>query len=234
MSWFFTKLRGLYLVMANGAALPEVPTLNFGSSTTGTVGAVYNPAKNRIDITLPLGSPEADPNTYVVRNNHGDITAAELDADQVFANGATFNDVTIGDELTMNGGFITNAATGAPTSGFIRWAATGLHGIWAKSVAAASVRVLEFDPTSATITAGNDANAPLVELRAGPSGLLNFYVDGSLRLSISKTGIGMNGKSPTVSAFTVTGSRSGATVAVLTSLLTALDGSGILVNSTTA
>lgn len=232
MSFLFDKLRGFYLAMANGAALPEAPTLNFISDTAGTVGASYNASKNRIDITLPIGSTEADANTYVVRTNHGDVAVNELDADNVIANGGQFDDVTIADELTMNGGSITNAPSGAPSSGFIRWAATGLHGIWAKSVAAASVRVLEFDPTSATITAGNDANAPVVELRAGPSGLVNVYVDGSLRLSISKTGIGMNGKSPTVSPFTITGSRSGATVAVVTAMLTALDGAGVFVNNT--
>lgn len=225
MSLLFDKLRGLYLVMANGAALPDVPTLNFITSTAGTVGAAFNPGKKRIDITLPVGSASADPSTYVIRDASGNVTVATLAADNIGA--------PLGTISSLTADTIANAATGAPTSGFIRWAATGLHGIWAKSVAAASVRVLEFDPTSATITAGNDANAPLVELRAGPSGLLNFYVNGSLRLSISQTGIGMNGKSPNASAFTVSGSRSTATVAVLSSLLTALDGSGILVNNTT-
>lgn len=233
MSWLLTKLRGVYLVMVNGEALPEVPTLNIVSSAGGSAGVVYNAPLNRIDITIPFGAVPADPDTYVIRDGDGNIEGENVTAISSLAGaglGVT-GDATIGGGLSV-GTSIGNALTGLPTSGFIRWAATGLHGIWAKSLAAATVKLFDFDPTTAAISVGNDANAPVVELRAGPSGLVNVYVDGSLRLSISKTGIGMNGKSPTVSPFTVSGSRGSATVAVLTSLLTALDGSGILVDST--
>lgn len=104
MSFLLTKLRGLYRVMADGAALPDVPAINFIAGTSGTIGASYNAAKNRIDVTLPIGSMEADPLTYVVRTNHGDIAVAAIEAtDIVAAQITTTGDATIGGGLGLFG-----------------------------------------------------------------------------------------------------------------------------------
>lgn len=85
MSWLLTKLRGLYRVMVDGAALPDVPAINFTSAAGATVGAAYNAAKNRIDITLPFGAITGDADTFVIRDGDGGVTAASL----VVTGGAT-------------------------------------------------------------------------------------------------------------------------------------------------
>jgi hypothetical protein len=97
MSWLLTKLRGVYRVMADGVALPDVPAINFIASTPGTIGAVYNAAKNRIDVTLPFGSTSPDSDTFVLRDPHGDIEANEVRADVVSAHFLNLTqDATIG------------------------------------------------------------------------------------------------------------------------------------------
>ncbi len=110
MSWLLTKLRGIYRVMADGAALPDVPAVNFVASAPGVaVGAIYNAAKNRIDITLPFGSTSADADTFVVRDPHGDVETNELRADVV-----TANLMALAQSATMGGGLGLFGAAAPP------------------------------------------------------------------------------------------------------------------------
>lgn len=78
MSWLLTKLRGVYRVMANGAALPDVPAINFSVSPLLAVGAVYDSVKNRINVTLPFGAVTPDLDTFVIRGGDGEVTAHGL------------------------------------------------------------------------------------------------------------------------------------------------------------
>lgn len=117
-TWLLTKLRGVYRVLADGIALPDVPTINVIASAVGTVGAAYDSVHNRIDITLPFGAVAADPDTYVVRDGDGNVAAVNVSASgTVETDGLTTTGAaTVGTSLTVVGHLGANGkAAAAPT-----------------------------------------------------------------------------------------------------------------------
>jgi hypothetical protein len=246
MSWILTKLRGLYRVMADGASLPDVPALNFIVGGSGSLGAAYNSAKNRIDVTLPAVSAEAVPNTVVARDANGDIavegiTAGNMTCNDLHVYGAFAVDhdaavhevLTVEEAIQLTGGPLINTATDPiPVQGFIRWAAAGLMGIWALNDASDPCDILDFDPGDTVVSVGDKTAIQGVSLHVGSGGTIRSYVNGAVRLAITAAGIGFNGKAA-AAPVTISGTLSSGGIGILGQLLTALDAAGLIVNSTT-
>lgn len=112
-TWLLTKLRGIFQILADGIPLPDVPTLNFIASAVGVVGAVYDSVNNRINITLPLGTVNADPDTWVVRDGDGNIAGVNVTASGTVETDAlvTSGAADIGAALRVVGGLGVHGTT---------------------------------------------------------------------------------------------------------------------------